>query len=214
MSLFKRLSATIFSRVDEAVSQIENHDAVIEAAIRDTRKAVARAKVRVGRVRGEGEQIRQRLAGLRQDAENWAARARSMGETDEAGALECLRRRRACLSRAGELESALTRHTDAEQQLVKDVEQLETRLQNISEQRSVMRTRESAAEAMRIINAMGDAAYVDIDDTLERWEVRVTEAEFAAGRFDPGDSFEKAFIDNEQREDLRAELKAMLAEEK
>ncbi len=29
MSLFKRLSTTLFSRIDQVVGEIENHDAVI-----------------------------------------------------------------------------------------------------------------------------------------------------------------------------------------
>ena len=45
MSIFKRLTATFSSRVDQMVSQIENHDAVVEVAIKESRQATAKAKV-------------------------------------------------------------------------------------------------------------------------------------------------------------------------
>ena len=62
MSVFKRLSATLFSHVDRAVSEIENHDAIIEAAIRDQQRALAKAKVRLNRLRAEGRKLEKRLS--------------------------------------------------------------------------------------------------------------------------------------------------------
>ncbi|MCP3908449.1 MAG: hypothetical protein GY712_10590, partial [Oceanicoccus sp.] len=47
MSTLKRLSATLFTRIDHMVSQVENHDAVIESAVRDVRQTAARARVRL-----------------------------------------------------------------------------------------------------------------------------------------------------------------------
>ena len=55
MSLIRRISASITSSVDRAVSRVENHDAVINAALRDTQQAAARSRVRLERVRKEGE---------------------------------------------------------------------------------------------------------------------------------------------------------------
>ena len=51
MSLIRRLSASITSSVDRAVSKVENHDAIINAALRDTQQAAARSRVRLERVR-------------------------------------------------------------------------------------------------------------------------------------------------------------------
>lgn len=45
MSLFKRLSATLVSRIDQVVGEIENHDAVIQVALNDMRKKIAEARV-------------------------------------------------------------------------------------------------------------------------------------------------------------------------
>ena len=50
MSLFQRITATVTSHVDRAVSRVENHDAIVEAALRDTRQAAVRARVRLRRL--------------------------------------------------------------------------------------------------------------------------------------------------------------------
>ena len=44
MSLFRRITTTVTSSVDKAVSKVENHDAIINAALRDTQQAAARAR--------------------------------------------------------------------------------------------------------------------------------------------------------------------------
>ena len=101
MSLLKRLSATIVSRVDQMVSQIENHDAVVEAAIRESRQAAAKARVRLSRVRGDGEKLQKRIAELRASQTQWTERARSVAADDRDRALECMRCRNECLAQIG-----------------------------------------------------------------------------------------------------------------
>ena len=51
MSLIRRISTSITSSVDRAVSKVENHDAIINAALRDTQQAAARSRVLLERVR-------------------------------------------------------------------------------------------------------------------------------------------------------------------
>ena len=44
MSIIRRVTATLSANLDEAISRIENHDAVIAAALEETRDAAARLK--------------------------------------------------------------------------------------------------------------------------------------------------------------------------
>ncbi len=213
MSLFKRLSATLFSHVDQAVSQIENHDAVIDASIRDARRAAAQAKVRLARVRNDGQRLHAKLKALRETEASWIERARASAENDEDTALECLRRRRECQRQAAELESTLERHGELERRLATETQDLENRVSEISQQRNLMRTRQSTAEALRSINAIDSSATIDIDDTFERWEIQITDAELAAGQADASDTLERQFLKVEDRNALRAELRAITGEQ-
>lgn len=211
MSVLKRLTTTLWSRVDHAVGQIENHDAVIDAALRDTRRNSARAKVRLARVRSDGERLRTKLTTLREAEIHWRERARAIADEDENTALECLRRRRECQRQTSELESMLARHAEVERRLSTDIQSLENRLNTIAQQRNLMRTRQSTAEALRLLNTLDDSANIDIDDTFDRWEIRITETEMEAGQPDQTDAVERQFLETEDREALRAELRGLIS---
>lgn len=210
MSFFKRFSTTIVTRLDTLVGQIENHDAVVDATLRDTRQAVARARVRLGRVQRDGERLNNRLATERDNVQRWAERAKRVAE-DESRALECLRRRRTAQRRVAELEAEIARHDDTAKRLQRDIRAAEERLQTVQRQRNRLRSRESAAEARRVL---ADAEYPPcLEDTLERWEECVLERELAVGEGDPlddDDDLERDFSAAEDDEDLRAELQDLL----
>ena len=113
------------------------------------------------------------------------------------------------------LESSIAEHEAMELRLADQVAQLERRVGEISEQRHLMRTRQSTAEAMRALRTM-DCSDIDVDDTFERWNVSITEAELEAGSADmmvPVDRLEKRFRDDETRAELESELDALCTPE-
>lgn len=209
MSFFKRISATVFARVDESIRQIENHDAVISAAICETRHKAAQAKVRLNRVRADGERLHTRLSDLKASEEKWTQRAREQGDADEETALVCLRRRRDCQQQIRVLEASVEKHQHVESRLIADMEKLEQRVTKITQQRNLMRSRHSAAEVNRCLQEIEGLGQIDIDDTFERWEMQITEQEFSAGEISLGDDLERRFLDEEERAELKVELKAI-----
>lgn len=213
MSIFKRLTATFSSRVDHMVSQIENHDAVVEVAIKESRQATAKAKVRLARVQRDGGVLRSKISQLRNDEKMWASRARDIAIKDEERALQCLRRRKACRQQLEQLVQALNQHEALEQRLAKDIGAAERKLAEMSQQRNLMRTRQSAAEALNSIGDMDETVALDVADAFERWEIKVTEAELEVGTTDSVDVLEREFLETEDKQALQAELQQLLAQE-
>lgn len=210
MSIFKRVSATLHARVDKLVGQMENHDAVIEAAITEQRQAVARAKVRLERLHREGERLRGEEEAARREVDRWTERARESAG-DEETAIECIRRRRACQVRADELVEALRRHEASEEKLARDVDTAEKRLRGLDQQRHLMRTRQSAAEALRATGEEADRP-IDLEAAFERWSETVAEAELATGSAAETDPLARRFEEREEQEALKAELRALMNE--
>ncbi|GAB6040545.1 PspA/IM30 family protein [Endothiovibrio diazotrophicus] len=216
MSVLKRITATLHARVERVANQLENHDAVVEAALRDGRQALACSKVRLGRVRHDGERLAAALEEARGNEAQWSARARACAD-DEAQALECLRRRRAQGKRAEELERAVADHRERAGRLAAEVAAAERRLTAFADRRNLMRGRESAAAALGTLNGSEPGVTAELEETLERWEVRLTEAELAlepgdgAGNAPGGvtDPLERRFLDEEERASLLAELHAL-----
>lgn len=210
MRLFKRISTTVTSSIDKAVSKVENHDAIINAALRETQQAAARSRVRLVRVQKDGNALRTRRDELQVAISRWTGRAKSVAGEDEAKALECLRRRKECEMQAKGIEQSLEKHRELEQRITENLKKIDARIGEVSHQRNMMRSRQSVAEATRIINNVEGVSYGEIEDTFDRWEINLGETEIILGSGASTDSLESAFLVEEDQESLRAELAELL----
>ena len=214
MSLIRRISTSITSSVDRAVSKVENHDAIINVALRDTQQAAARSRVRLERVRKDGHNLRTRHANLKQAVGRWTERARTIAATDEAKALECLRRRKDCEQQLQNLEDSIEKHDELEARISEQVKKIEARIGEVAQQRNMMRSRQSVADAMRTINNIEGVSYGEIEDTFDRWEINLGETEVLMGAMSHTDPLESAFLAEEDTAELRAELEVLLHSDK
>lgn len=211
MGIIRRISATVSSTVDRAVSRVENHDAIVEAALRETQQAAARARVRLARVRKDGASLKTRHAALAEASGRWTARAKSVAATDEAKALECLRRKRECEAQMTAVAEALTRHEELEAEVSSQVKTIEQRIGEVTQQRNLMRSRQSVSEALRAIHSVDGVSQGDIEETFDRWEAHLGETELRVGLIEGGDLLEKTFAAEEDDAELRAELDALIS---
>lgn len=210
MSLFRRISTTFTSSVDRAISKVENHDAIVQAALRDTQQAAARSRVRLERVRKDGRALKTRYEELSLSKSRWADRAKSLASSDEAKALECLRRRRDCEKQLVSLTDSIEKHDELEDRITEQVKKIEARIGEVAHQRNMMRSRQSVADAMRVINNIEGVSYGEIEDTFDRWEINLGETEILLGATTSSDPLESQFLADEDAEALRAELNALV----
>jgi phage shock protein A len=214
MSLIRRISTSITSSVDRAVSKVENHDAIINAALRDTQQAAARSRVRLERVKKDGHNLKTRHANLKQAVGRWTERARKIAAEDEAKALECLRRRKDCETQLVNLEESIEKHDELEARIAEQVKKIEARIGEVAQQRNMMRSRQSVAEAMRTINNIEGVSYGEIEDTFDRWEINLGETEILMGATTNSDPLDSAFLAEEDTAELKAELEELLSADK
>lgn len=212
MLLIKSLFTTLYSRINHVVNRIENHEAVIEATINKTCCALAQAKVHLGKVRHDGQKLKQQLKTLSENAQKWKQRAKDSAEKDEAAAITCLMRRRKCISQMQALETSLAQHQKIEAQLLDDIDKLEQRQNMLMRQRNLMRARQSTAGAMCIIPDIDLYQAKEVDELFDRWEIKITASELMAKGCDSMDAMEKTFNDEEEHVNLLAELQEILAE--
>jgi len=210
MSLIRRISTSISSSVDRAVSKVENHDAIINAALRDTQQAAARSRVRLARVRKDGDSLKARHRDLKVAVTRWTERAKSVAASDESKALECLRRRKECEAQMHNLRDSIEKHDELEARIAEQVKKIEARIGEVAQQRNMMRSRQSVAEAMRTINNIEGVSYGEIEDTFDRWEINLGETEILMGAVTTSDPLDSAFLAEEDTAELRAELTELL----
>ncbi len=210
MNIFTRITATLTGKLDEMVSHVENHDSVVAVALKDTRAAVAKAKVRLERVRKDGEAMRTRLLDAKRMEDLWEARAKETAEKDEQKALACIARRNQCRQQITQFETALLRHEELEARVGENVQRMEQRLRDITQQQNLMRSRQSTADAMRIISKIEGSTTNGIEDTFDRWEMLITETEYATGHMSDTDTLDMSFVQEENTAQLQAELAELL----
>ena len=210
MSLIRRISTTLTSSVDRAVSKVENHDAIVNAALRDTQQAAARSRVRLERVRKDGQALRNRYQSLQNAESRWTERAKNIAASDEAKALECLRRRKECAAQIRSLRDSISSHDELESRIAGQVKKIEARIGEVSHQRNMMRSRQSVAEAMRAIHKIEGVSYGEVEDTFDRWEINLGETEILLGAGTSTDPLDSEFLAEEDTEALRAELDLLI----
>ena len=215
MNVFKRFSTTVSHSIESAVARMENHDAVADAALARMRRATAEAKVRLTRVNRDREQAHKRHAELVAQADKWTQRARETGAADESRALECVRRMNECRAKAAAAADTVSALDEQHARLAGAVEAMETRLQALSRERNVLRTRASVTDAQRNLSRLGLDEDGPIEEVFARWEASVAADEYlqpCAGDGAPADLIEAQFEREEQAEQLRAQLDELLGD--
>lgn len=212
MNTLKRLSSSIKANIDWMIGQIENHEGLIEATIREVHQTAARAKVQLNKVRADGQAIRRKLIELRESEELWLERAKKVAKGEEEKALACLKRKNALAAQIKSLEEQHVEHSRTEKLLTEDLTRIEEKLLKLKNQKNLMRSRQSRAEALNLLNHEDSQVFSEIDSIFERWETKVTEYEMQSGCYAQcgPDSLEQDFLSNEEETELRAQLQEIL----
>ena len=204
MNLIKRLTTTVSATLDSAVGQLENHDAIIETTIKETRQSIAKTKARINTLRQQLNTYETQLSDAHEQHALWTQRATKLAESDQEKALQCL-------SRRNQSQSEITRLTqliEQQKNLISDVSSNLQKLQNKSDEMSqkynLMRSRQAVADVNR---AVGKASSdVSVNDTFERWESIVMEHEMTVSDICSRDPLDAEFVQQENEADLLKQL--------
>lgn len=211
MNFFKRFTTSVSASFDNAVGKIENHDAIIEATIKQTRQSEARTKARINSLRQQLHTYEKQLKDTEQQTALWTQRAMKLADSDEVKAMECLSRRNHCQESAKRLEVRIIQQKDLINDVSANLKKLQVKLDEMSQKHNLLRSRQAVSDVNRAVrNACSTES---VNDTFERWESVVLENEVcedfnAHNDFDPLDA---EFTQQESEAELRlqlAELKA------
>jgi len=214
MSIIKRLSTTLMSRIDQVVGEIENHDALAEAALGEQKKKIAAAKVQLAQVQSQEQRLQSQIAQLKEDASRWEKRAVQSAVTDETRALECLQRRKQIDSQVERLTAARDEYAASVTKIGADIGRAENELLTLSQKHTLLRARQTSNEAIHTPVGAGMANLGELESTFERWETRIAQEEILNEMSEPFDPLEHSYRNEEEAEALRDELQSLLSREK
>ena len=211
MKAIRRLTTSIITSFESMISQVENHEALVESAIREVQETAARAQGQLGRVRRDGQAMQKRLGEITLQIQMWSDRAAKAGALDREKALECLRRRKRLEIEQKDLTTQAEQHKKLEKQLDEDLRTIDEKLGKLKVQRNMLRTRQTRAEALGTLRTDDSRLISELDDIFDRWEVKVSEYEYlahCAGK--QTDELEQEFSRSETDTELSHELDELM----
>jgi phage shock protein A len=209
MKLIKRLSTSLTATLDSAVAQLENHDAIVEASIKQTRQAVAKTKARINTLRQQQSAYQNQLKEAREQFDLWTERATTLATTDQAKALQCVARRNQCEADIGRLSYSEKQQGDLVRDVSANLHTLQKKLDEMTQKHNLMRSRQTVADVNRAMsNVRTDET---LNDTFERWESVVLEHEFAVSDACAGDMLDIELTRQEDETNLLAQLDSIVA---
>ena len=146
MNIFKRLSTTIVSGINEAVGEIENHDALIKASITDRKKKLAAAKAQLARIQDSERKLKEQIAQLNINDRKWAQRALKEAEENEEQALTCMQRREKVIQQKDKLELMIREYQQTGLKMSKEVSRCEEDIVQLEQKHQIMRARQSSSD--------------------------------------------------------------------
>jgi len=214
MSIIKRLTTTLHASVDRTVASLENHEAIIQATLTESRRAVATTKVRLARVEADGKRQEEHVEVLKHRIDTWTQRAKEVGEEDRNKALECLQQRRNDQAQLEQATKILVRHSEMKQRMRDKVISLNERVAELQRQYSELQSRDSVSRATTSLDAIQQTPGSNIEDTFDRWEVSIRERElqneYMQDAIHSPTTLDEEFRVTENRVALNSELDTLL----
>jgi len=214
MSLFKRATSGFFARIEQIIGDIENHDALIKAAIKEQKHNLAYAKVQFNKVDASYRQINQQIIELTKKKQQWATRALACDEKEEQQALICMQRRHDISLQIAKLEKSRSEYQATLDKMQSEIRDCEEQLKDISQKHQLMKARQSSIESRNAIHREPGFSIDELNESFDRWQVRITESEltntpYANSCLDDIDPVEAEYQQQESTEALREQLASL-----
>ncbi len=215
MNVLKRISSGLVAKVEWLADRAENHEALINATIKDIEHAAAKARVQFRKVQRDSANLKSQLENAHEAEGLWTERAertaRSGEEDGDEKALECLKRRKALRKKIEKLQEQNQQQEELEQRLSKDLLILEERLRGLRQRRNLLVSRAATSKAIGALDSSDRELFEDIESIFDRWEISISSSETLCAHEDTlaGDTLEAEFESEELTQELKRELEEL-----
>lgn len=204
MNLIKRLTTSVTASIENAVGELENHDAIIEANIKKTKQSVAKTKARLIVLQQQQDTFEKQHTKAIEQIAVWEKRAASLSNSDEEKALQCLVRRNQHEHDLHRLGVSIEKQNTLINNVNTNLNTLTSSLDEMVQRHNLMRSRQTVADINHLNTSFDDSQ--KLDDTFERWEATVIEKELSTGCNVLNDPLEAQFLSKENTLKLQDQL--------
>lgn len=208
MNSWKRICVTLNAHINSLIDQVENHEAVAEAAMNDVREALANTVFHLKRLQAEKNQMETKLTGLSEKQTKLKERALAIKDSDRDQALECMRRVVAAQNEVNVLTSQIKEHAELAESLTSDVAKIQAKFSELKYRRAQLAARSSRAEALGSVSRQDVSS--NLAGTFERWERSVLRSEVDVDLSSGSEGLPDPLMMKIEKENEKAELESML----
>ncbi len=214
MSIFHRTFVSFYAKIDNLVGEIENHDALIKAAIGEQKQKLSAAKIELRRLEQYQDRLQKEIKQCEQNDALWTERAAQEAGQSEEKALLCLQRRQTLREKKERLMSIQKEHHSSLAQLQRNISEGESDLNRMVQKHQLMRARQSTSEVMSVIDKHSVQNSGALAESFDRWEIQIAKNEIDFPVADEADLIEREYVARENEEALRHELAELLKQKK
>jgi phage shock protein A len=214
MSIIKRVSNIVRSRLDDLVDRAESPGAALNRHLADLDQAVQELTGRLRSSQTQQATLKKRIARSRKTSTVWQKQAEdAVAKRDDDAARHALRRRQDLEAETKATRAELRTSQQEEAQLRADLEQLQSRVHEATVRKQVLLAKIRAAEARKETQDLVDACNARVDAiTEDSLETAFDRLEHRLAELDALDEFNEALADSATQEDpIEAELAALKA---
>lgn len=208
MNSLRKISITLKAQFSDFVRQIENHEAIAEAVLKDFRANIHNAKFRLRMLERSIDNAATRALNLEKDIDLWRNRALQLDGKEEGRALECVRRMKSAETEKANLEAQIKEMRATRDQVTRDITHIEGQYQSLKLKHQTLMSRQTSAEAIRGLKESATSMEMGNPVVFEDWEASIVRKEVESELVGGGgvDSLESELRKEEETEELKAIL--------
>ena len=206
MKTFKRLKTTLTASFENFVNEVENQEAIIDAAILEIKDVLAQTKIQIANAAREQDKIALSKKELQKNANLWRLRAKRSVEKDRDTAKSCINKALNLEADIRDLDHQAEDAINRQGKLQKEKAMIEIKLRDIQSKKAHMLGLQKSNSLNKFDSNFGNAC---VEDVFKRWEEKLIRDEVSYSKFkdyEYEDQLEKHFIDEELEERLEQEL--------
>ena len=209
----KTILTSINASFDGMVRKIENHEAVADYTIQEVRESAAKIRGQLNQACARRATQSNQEKQLLDDCQRWRERAIACRDDDEEKALRCIQSFKNC----DKALAALRQQTEENQRLIEDLEShladVERHLSDLQNKKESLSARAARNKAASCVQQHTPSP--DNENIFERWEMQVIADEYITTPYvSSSDSLDREFRQLEDRVTLKAELEALIKNNK
>ena len=218
MSWIERFSLVMRTNITVLRERFEDPERMLHQLLIDMEEELEGVRRSVAEALSDEIQLRKQVDSARHDADQWLARAKSAIERqDDASAEAALDQKLRAAERADDLTKEYERQQQETRKLREGVRELEEKIRQARQRRTLLLARMTRANSTRRINsalerAQGGSAFAEFN----RLETKVDRAEALAEAYDRMDGIdpdarelERKFVEQQRADRLRQELETL-----